>query len=137
MRLNVIDTDLCVGCQLCMFACTRRQGEAGLAKSCIRVKSIGGMEKGFKIIVCRKCADPSCARACPTKALTAQPEGGVKFNADKCAGCGMCKQSCIIGAIAWNEEINKPIICLHCGYCARYCPHGVIKADTPKEGANV
>ena len=35
MRLAVLETERCVGCQSCTFACSRRQGEAGLTKSCI------------------------------------------------------------------------------------------------------
>ncbi|MGE5592461.1 MAG: 4Fe-4S binding protein, partial [Betaproteobacteria bacterium] len=31
MRLSVVDTERCIGCQSCMFACARRLGEAGLA----------------------------------------------------------------------------------------------------------
>lgn len=129
MRLNVIDTEKCVGCQLCMFACSRRQGEAGLEKSCISIKSAGGMSKGFKIIVCRACKEPSCARVCAQGALTVKPEGGVKFNPDKCVGCGMCAQACLLGAVVWDEAQNKPLICIHCGYCTKYCPHGTIKID--------
>ena len=46
MRLEVKDTNKCVGCQSCMFACSRRQNSPGLAKSCIGVRSAGGMEHG-------------------------------------------------------------------------------------------
>jgi ferredoxin len=28
--------------------------------------------------------------------------------------------------VQWDHEINKPMICIHCGYCASYCPHGVL-----------
>ncbi|MCG2774623.1 MAG: hypothetical protein L6406_02990 [Desulfobacterales bacterium] len=77
IRLSVTDTERCVDCQGCMFACARRQGVAGLAKIFIGVRSIGGMERGFVVIVCRACDDPP-----------------------------------------WDDEINKPMICAHCGYCA-------------------
>jgi ferredoxin len=33
----------------------------------------------------------------------------------------------LIGAVFWDEEINKPMICIHCGYCTKFCPHGVLK----------
>jgi carbon-monoxide dehydrogenase iron sulfur subunit len=47
MRLAVVETERCVGCQSCMFACVRRQGEAGLAKARIYVRSVGGMDEGL------------------------------------------------------------------------------------------
>lgn len=127
MRLSIIDAERCVGCQSCMFACARRQGEAGLSGACIEVRSVGGMERGFSVIVCRACVNPPCARVCPTEALTPRKGGGVKLDASKCIGCGNCKDACLIGAVFWDEETNKPTICIHCGYCTSYCPHGVLE----------
>jgi len=51
MRLAVVDTERRIGCQSCMFACSPRQQEGGLARSCVGVKSIGGMERSFMVIV--------------------------------------------------------------------------------------
>ncbi len=126
MRLAVIDTERCVGCQSCMFACSRRI-EPGLSRSCIGVRSVGGMERGFVVIVCKACENPPCAKACPTGAIKERDGGGVTADYYKCIGCGSCRDACIIGAVFWNDEINKPLICVHCGYCAKYCPHGVLK----------
>jgi len=126
MRLAVLETEKCIGCQLCMFACSRRQNEAGLAKSCIGVRSIGGMERGFTVVVCRACEDPPCARVCPTGALKQRKGGGVSLQPEKCIGCGRCRDACMVHAIFWNEETNKPMICIHCGFCVDFCPHGVL-----------
>jgi len=128
-RLAVIDVDLCVGCQSCMFACSRRYGDAGLANSAILVKSVGGVERGFTVIVCRACKNPPCARVCPVDALNVREAGGVLLDASKCIGCGFCREACPYGAIFWNEEQNKPVICVYCGYCANYCPYNVIALE--------
>ena len=133
MRLEIINTERCVGCQNCMFACTRRQGVAGLAKTCIGVKSIGGMKRGFTVVVCRACEDPPCVKICPTGSLTPKPGGGVRFDTTKCTGCGNCRDACIIGAVFWNDETNKPMICVHCGYCVQFCPHGVLGLEKGRD----
>ncbi|MBN2681314.1 MAG: 4Fe-4S binding protein [Bacteroidales bacterium] len=127
MKLSIIDAARCVGCQSCMFACVRRDNVAGIASSCIFIKSRGGISTGFRVITCHACENPPCARVCPTNALELRKGGGVKLIPEKCIGCGHCKEACIIGAVRWNPEQNKPSICIHCGYCVKYCPHGVLE----------
>ncbi len=127
MRLAIADSERCVGCQSCMFACSRRQGEAGLAASCIGVRSIGGMERGFTVVVCRACDNPPCVAVCPTDALKRRKGRGIALDAARCIGCGHCRDACILGAVFWDDEINKPMICVHCGYCVQFCPHGVLE----------
>ncbi len=126
-RLEVVDVDLCVGCQCCMFACNRRFGEAGLSKSAIQVVSAGGFERGFVVKVCRACSEPPCARVCPVDALKVREAGGVILQANKCIGCGNCAEACTIGAVFWDRENEKPIICAYCGYCVDFCPYGVLR----------
>ena len=125
-RLAVLDVERCVGCQACMFACARRLGDGGLAGSCIGVHSRGGIRQGFLVVVCRACANPPCARVCPTDALVMRPGGGVRFKADLCVGCHNCAEACPFGAVFWNQHEDKPQICVYCGYCAPYCPYDVI-----------
>lgn len=126
MYLEVVDADKCVGCQSCMFACARIHKDAGLLKTCIKVRSLGGLEKGFMVVTCIACEDPYCARVCPESALVVRKGGGVTLNKSKCIGCGNCVNACIVKAVFWDHDNNKPLICRYCGYCARYCPYGVI-----------
>ncbi len=133
-KLVTVDVNKCIGCMECMFACSRRVGKGGFKDSAIRVKSAGGIERGFVIVVCRACENPPCAKVCSTGALSARKEGGgVVFHEYKCIGCGLCAQSCILGAIFWDNDKNKPIVCRYCGECADYCVHNAIslvEADT-------
>ncbi|MCX6012381.1 MAG: 4Fe-4S binding protein [Chloroflexi bacterium] len=129
MKVGVGDSEKCVGCWSCMFACARRQGVGGLAKACLGVRVTGGMERRFIVVVCRACQDPPCARVCPTGALTIRKGGGVRLDMEKCIGCRICVNTCLIGAIFWDNSINKPMICVHCGYCVKYCPHQVLVVE--------
>ncbi|MBN1454914.1 MAG: 4Fe-4S binding protein [Methanomicrobia archaeon] len=118
----------------CMFACSRRVGRGGMNKSAINVRSAGGIERGFMITVCRACKNPPCAKVCPTGALREREGGGIKLDEDKCIGCGNCVDACILGAIFWDDEKNKPIVCKYCGKCAEYCVHDVIGLVDVEEG---
>jgi len=131
-KLAIIDNKRCTACQSCMFACSRRDGHAGLSNSCIGVKTAGGFEGDMTIVVCRACADPPCAKVCPTNALIPKTSGGVRLEKSKCIGCKLCQQTCVIDAVFWNKEENKPVICIQCGYCVGFCPHKVIDLRTTK-----
>jgi Pyruvate/2-oxoacid:ferredoxin oxidoreductase delta subunit len=38
-------------------------------------------------------------------------------------------------AINFDEETRKPIICRHCGVCARFCPHDCLQMIETEEAA--
>lgn len=134
-RLKVAHPERCIGCLGCMFACSRiRTGTVSLQNSAIKVRTQGGIEGDFRVVVCRGCEDPACVRACPTGALEKKPDGRVAFHKELCQGCGNCEKACLIGAITLGKE-KLPIKCIHCGACVDFCPHGVLEmGDVPASG---
>jgi Fe-S-cluster-containing dehydrogenase component len=115
-----------------MYACSRiNAGRASLEQSCIKIRTQGGIEGDFVVVVCHACKDPSCVRICPTGALEKKPDGKVVFHKDLCTGCGQCAEACLIGAISLDRE-GKAVKCKHCGACVAFCPHGVLELEEVK-----
>lgn len=131
--LKADDMSKCIGCFTCMFVCAgvNRQNHS-IQKSCIKIRTYGGLSGKFVSTVCHACPSPACAEICPTGALSIRKGGGVILAAKKCIGCRRCESACMVRAVGYDEDLNQPIICHHCGMCARYCPHGCLSMqETP------
>ncbi len=126
-KIKVANPNRCIGCYSCMLACSRVNAKtASLIDSAIDIRTSGGIESGLEIIVCRACIDPPCARACPTGALTPRNGGGVILDKDLCDSCMTCASACLPRAIHFDKA-DMPVICTHCGVCARFCSHDVLE----------
>ena len=133
--LKAQEMNRCIGCLSCMITCAAlNQHDHSIRKSAIRVKTSGGLSGRFIAVVCQGCrGDISCVEVCPCGALTERKGGGVLLDAEKCVGCELCVDACIIGAVFFDQAASKPIICKHCGVCVRFCPHKclhLVKEDT-------
>ena len=54
----------------------------------------------------------------PAKFLKAKP----KTNVDSCSSCGICANSCPMGAISFDNFIDVPGTCIKCQACVQKCP---------------
>jgi Fe-S-cluster-containing dehydrogenase component len=126
-KLKVAHPERCIGCLSCMFACSRiNASRASLDRSAIKIKTQGGIEGDFVVVVCHACEDPPCVKACPEGALVQKPDKSVVFNRELCTGCARCVDACLIGAISLNGD-EKAVKCKHCGACVAFCPHDVLE----------
>ena len=122
------DMNKCIGCFACMLVCAGvNRKNHSLIKSCITIRTSGGLTGRFVSVVCQACHEPPCAEACPADALVPRKGGGVSLNAKLCLGCRRCEKTCIVEAIKYDADERKPIICRHCGVCAKFCPHGCLE----------
>lgn len=121
----------CIGCFTCMLTCSSvNRQNFSLSKSAIKVKTSGGLHGNFVSTVCLGCRDErACAEACPSGALDKRKGGGVTLKPEKCIGCRKCVEACIVSAVFFDEVDNKPIICKHCGVCAKFCPHECLRME--------
>lgn len=125
--LTVRHINRCIACYSCMLACTRAvYGQFSLVRSAIQIRTRGGLQSKLAADVCLGCAEPACARACPREALLSRKGGGVVFIRSRCDGCAACVEACIARVIRMDPEDGRPIVCVQCGTCVRYCPHGVL-----------
>ena len=124
----------CIGCFTCMLICSAlNRKDHSIKKSCIHVRTSGGLSGRLIATVCHACKDASCAEVCPSGALTPRKGGGVLLDAQKCIGCRRCQGSCLMQAIKFDDDTRQPIVCHHCGVCARYCPHDCLSVQEVDE----
>lgn len=112
----LVDTDVCVGCRHCEWACRTahdlpasdldnysdkavfreyRRPDAGA----LTVVNEFENEKNPLLpvhvkIQCMHCDHPACVSACIVGAFTKREDGGVTWDSDKCIGCRYCMVAC-------------------------------------------
>ena len=141
IKSTLIDITKCIGCRACQVACKQwndREGEqthldfnlgfqnpATLSAQTYTLitfhelpdeKAPGGLHYLFTMRRCLHCLEPACASACPTTALSRQPDGPVGYDADKCIGCRYCIWACPWGVptAEWDSLAPKIQKCTHC-----------------------
>ena len=141
IKTTLIDITKCIGCRACQVACKQwndREGEATelqdymgfqnpatlSAKTYTLItfhelpdeNASGGLRYLFTMRRCLHCLDPACASACPTTALSPQPDGPVTYDASKCIGCRYCVWACPWGVptAEWDSLAPKIQKCTHC-----------------------
>ena len=128
--LKADEMNKCIGCFTCMLICAGlNRKNHSIRKSGIHIKTSGGLSGRFVATVCHACREPHCAEVCPAGALIKRKGGGVLLDSHKCIGCLRCQNACMMQAIFYDDETKAPIICHHCGVCARYCPHDCLSVQ--------
>lgn len=146
----VIDTRKCIGCGMCVQACSRENkvpdnfyrtwveryliSESGEAE----VESPQGGINGFKPIatdikvtkayfmpkMCNHCENTPCSQVCPVGASYTNRDGVVLVDGERCIGCGYCVQACPFGSRFINPATHTADKCT-------WCYHRVTKGLQP------
>lgn len=140
-RLRVAYLERCVGCYQCALACARvNEKVLSVDRTSIKVRTVGGYEGSFAVIVCRGCLDPPCVPVCPIEgAIRPRMKGGGVLVDRKICDSKKCNHECveacpIPGAIHIDPDIQNAIVCRQCSICTKFCPTGVLIMEEPKTG---
>lgn len=154
----LVDSTRCIGCQACMSACRKANGDGiddgisgrGLyhaprrlssdARTVILSCSQDGTSAYFKK-QCMHCLDPACASVCMLGALARREHGIVTYDADKCIGCRYCQVACPfdVPRFEWDRALPLIVKCELCSHriadglepaCAAACPRQAITYGT-------
>ncbi len=139
----VIDNRACIGCHACSTACkSENEVPLGVYRTWVKYTETGTFpdtQRHFQVTRCNHCANPPCARICPTGAMYQRDDGIVEFNKDACIGCKACMQACPYDAIYIDPETSTAAKCHYCSHrvevglepsCAVVCPtHAIVAGD--------
>ena len=127
------DSASCSGCKTCQMAC-KDKNDLAIGQLWRRVYEVtgGGWKQAGPAwkhdvfaynlsMSCNHCADPICARNCPTRALWKRDDGIVQIDQDLCIGCKYCAWVCPYGAPQFNPEKG---VMGKCDLCADYVDEG-------------
>ena len=127
MKTLTICSDLCTGCDACLYACsTLHWGTPA------RIHIMGDEAEGhFLPITCVGCPDRPCVVTCPEGAIRVSYRINLpQINLEKCTGCARCVEVCPLGAITLKDK--KAYKCDLCGgrpICAETCIPGAIRYE--------
>jgi Fe-S-cluster-containing dehydrogenase component len=160
MKTFIIDTTICNGCYNCQISCkdehvgndwapySKPQPDTGQfwgkMKEYVRGQ-IPQVRVSYVFVPCQHCDDAPCIAACKVEAIYIREDGLVIIDPDKCTGCMNCVDSCLYGAVYFNEDLNIAQKCTGCAHlldkeweykvprCCDSCPTGAIQFGEDSE----
>ncbi|MCP4422543.1 MAG: polysulfide reductase NrfD [Chloroflexi bacterium] len=139
----IIDNRKCIGCHACSTACkSENEVPLGVYRTWVKYVETGvypDNRRHFQVTRCNHCANPPCARICPTQAMYQRADGIVEFDNSVCIGCKACMQACPYDAIHIDPDSGTAAKCHYCAHrtdiglepaCVVVCPeHAIIAGD--------
>lgn len=133
----LIDLDTCIGCHACSVACKAEfDVPLGVFRDTVKYIEDGAYPNAtrhFIPVLCNHCEDAPCLDACPTDAISRQPDGEVVINEGDCNLNRFCMAACPYGAIYEDPQLGVAQKCTFCEHrtadgrqpaCVDACPTG-------------
>jgi Fe-S-cluster-containing dehydrogenase component len=131
----IIDLEKCYRCKKCVARCSYQHGEANKGiNQCLMIAA--------RELVCRRCEESPCVRACPQKALEKDAEGKLEWYPLRCTSCKTCTMACPFGVLYPDLVNYKTSLCDLCAdrvgdnevpVCVASCPHGALRWEEAEE----
>jgi anaerobic dimethyl sulfoxide reductase subunit B len=133
----LLDPKRCIECRACEVACKQWNNvDIGLN---VRYRRVLTSESGrfpnlrtqALSMACNHCERPTCAMACPVKAISRRADGTVLIDTNKCVSCRQCENFCPYHAPQFNARTKKMEKCTMCAdridrgldpACVAVCP---------------
>jgi Fe-S-cluster-containing dehydrogenase component/CRP-like cAMP-binding protein len=110
-NLFIVDTNLCIHCGNCSFACHKIHGQSrfnlrGITLTRLKRPTSPSLQNLMAPSVCLHCQAPECLTGCPTGSIGRFAAGQIDIDLNTCIGCGDCAIQCPYNAISLIPRKN-------------------------------
>ena len=137
METIFVNSERCIGCRQCEFACAVEHSKSKNAAQAVfevplpkpRIHVEAGPVMGTSLPNrCRHCDPAPCARVCPTGAMHRDDARGVVLVAsDKCIACAMCAMVCPFDVVTFHpvdSGFGARVVATKCDGCTERVEDG-------------